>query len=191
MKDNGTSLMRTVGLAALLLCGASLSLAGGTPALGIAKAFGTSTLLLNGSTSLTITLNNFIGSPYGSVGVSDPLPAGLVVSNPTGAVNHCGGTFNPNPGDTSVSLTGGSLSGGASCTFSVNVTGTTLGLKNNTTGQVTSPDQDAPGGTANASLTVVSAVDSASIPTLSEWALFILSALMAAAAFIGLRRRGV
>ena len=158
----------------------------------IAKAFGTSNLPLNGSTSLTFTITNPNAfTALSGVAVSDPLPAGLVVSNPlAGVTDTCGGTFAPTAGSGSVSLTGGAIAANSSCTFSVNVTGTTSGLKNNTTGNVAS-NEGGEGLTANASLTVAQAVVATSIPTLSEWGMIILSALMALAAFIGLRRRGV
>ena len=53
----------------------------------------------------------------------------------------------------SISLSGASLAPGASCTVSVNVTGTTAGVKNNSV-QVTSTNAGT-GNTSNASLTVV------------------------------------
>lgn len=194
MKNYGTvSLMRVIGLAVLLLCGASLSLAAPVPPPTIAKAFGTSNLLLNGSTSLTFTISNTsIGSPYSGIGVTDPLPAGLVVSAPGGATtNTCGGSVTAIAGFGSVSLTSGSVAGApSSCTFSVNVTGTTLGLMNNTTDPMTT-NESGVGGFATASLTVVQAVAATSVPTLSEWGMIILSALMAGAALLFLRRRGV
>src|SRR5205085_10134255 len=62
-------------------------------------------------------------------------------------------------GSGSISLSGGTLTAspaaGSSCTFSVNVTGTSAGVKNNTTGAISSTEGGT-GATSNtASLTVV------------------------------------
>jgi hypothetical protein len=108
----------------------------------IAKAFGTGTIHLHGTTSLT------------GVGFVDNLPAGLVVATPNGDNGSCGGgTITATPGSSSISLAGATLPGNGSCAFSVNVTGTTSGTKVNTTGAVTS-DQTGPGPSASASITV-------------------------------------
>jgi YVTN family beta-propeller protein len=122
----------------------------------IIKAFGAASVPLNGSTSLTFTIqNNNIGTTLTGVGFTDTLPAGLVVSTPNGLTGSCGGgTITGTPASGSVSLTGASIAAGASCTFAVNVTGTTGGVKNNTTGNVTSTEGGT-GGTASASVTVL------------------------------------
>ena len=122
----------------------------------INKSFGAVSIPLNGSTSLTFT----IGNPNPSttltgIQFSDTLPAGLVVSMPNGLAGSCvSGAITAVPGSSSVSFSGGSLEPGASCTFSVNVSGTTAGNKQNTTSAVTSNEGGA-GGTASASIVVV------------------------------------
>src|SRR5262249_7676864 len=58
----------------------------------------------------------------------------------------------PDGGGT-ITFTNGALVPSSSCSFSVSVTGTTVGVKNNTTGAVTSTEGGT-GGTAGASLTV-------------------------------------
>ncbi|HEX5233969.1 MAG TPA: hypothetical protein VFW25_01425 [Silvibacterium sp.] len=119
----------------------------------ITKAFGAASIPLNGSTSLSFTIQNGNAVALTGVGFNDTLPAGLVVSTPNGLTGSCGaGTISAGGG--TVSLSGSTLSASASCTFSVNVTGTTAGVKNNTTSAVTST-QGGTGGTASASLTVV------------------------------------
>jgi uncharacterized repeat protein (TIGR01451 family) len=121
----------------------------------IIKAFGAASVPLNGSTSLTFTIqNNNTTATLNGIGFSDTFPAGLVVSTPNGLTWTCGGgTITATAGTGSVSLSGASLAASTSCTFSINVTGTTGGTKNNTTGNVTSTEGGT-GGTASASLNV-------------------------------------
>src|SRR5205085_7348664 len=121
---------------------------------------------LNGTTSLsfTVTNPNTLASLSG-VAFTDSLPAGLVVATPNGLTGTCGsGTITAVAGSGSISLSGGTLTAspaaGSSCTFSVNVTGTTAGVKNNSV-QVTSTEGGS-GNTANASITVVAS------PTISK-----------------------
>ncbi|MBZ5530010.1 MAG: DUF11 domain-containing protein [Acidobacteriia bacterium] len=122
----------------------------------IIKAFGAASIPLNGSTSLTFTIqNNNTTSSLTGVGFSDTLPAGLVVATPNGLTGSCGGgTITATQATSVISLTGATLAASTSCTFSVNVTGTTAGTKNNTTGNVTSVEGGT-GGTASASIAVV------------------------------------
>ena len=122
----------------------------------IIKAFGAASIPLNGSTSLTFTIqNNNTTVALTGVGFSDTLPAGLVVSTPNGLTGSCGGgTITATQATNVISLTGASLAQSTSCTFAVNVTGIAAGTQNNTTGNVTSTEGGT-GGTASASINVV------------------------------------
>ncbi len=124
----------------------------------ISKAFGTSSIPLNGSTSLTFTITNPNGSgSLTGVGFADIFPSGLVVSTPNGLTSsNCGaGTITATQGSSSVSLSGATVVAGSPCMISLNVTGTTGGQKNNTTGAVTS-NEGGTGTTSNtATVTVV------------------------------------
>src|SRR5262249_31330651 len=119
----------------------------------IAKVFGASTIPLNGTTSLTLTIGNpNQNQTLSGVAFNDSLPAGLVVATPSNLSNTCGGTATAVGGSGSVSLSGGTVAASASCTVSVNVQGTTAGVKNNS---VTVTDATAgTGNTATASVTV-------------------------------------
>ncbi|MGH9744003.1 MAG: beta strand repeat-containing protein, partial [Candidatus Acidiferrum sp.] len=125
----------------------------------IANSFGAATIPLNGTTSLTLTVTNPNSSTtLTGLAFSDSLPSGLNVATPSGLSTTCTGTATAVAG--SVSLSGGSLATSASCTVTVNVTGTTAGVKNNSV--TISSTQGGTGNTSNASLTVVLA------PTLAE-----------------------
>ncbi len=123
----------------------------------ITKAFGAASILLNGSTSLTFSINN-PNTTLALTGVafSDALPAGLVVATPNGLTGSCGGgAITATAGSSSATLSGATLAASASCTFGVNVTGTTVGVMSNTTGAI-SATESGPGTTSNtASITVI------------------------------------
>ena len=107
-----------------------------------------------GGTSL-LTISIVTGNPtpgLTGVGLIDNLPAGLVVATPNNLTNNCGGTVTATAGSNAITLTGGALGPTTVCNFSLNVTGTTVGTKTNTTGAVTS-DQGT-GNTATASVSV-------------------------------------
>ena len=122
----------------------------------ISKSFGASSILLNNTTSLSFTITNpNATASLTGVGVTDSLPSGLKVATPNGLIGSCGGgTITAVAGSGSVSLSGATLGASTSCTFSVNVIGTTAGTQVNTTGNVTSTN-GGPGGTATATVTVV------------------------------------
>ena len=132
----------------------------------IGKAFGTASIALNGSTTLTFTLSNPNSSlSLSGIGFTDALPSGLIVSSPNGLTGTCGGgTITAASGSASVSLSGATLAAGASCTFTVNVVGTTAGAQKNVTSAVTSTEAG-DGGTASAQITVVGPSQQPTEPT--------------------------
>ena len=142
----------------------------------IGKSFGAASIAVGATTSLNFTIANpNAGASLSGVGFTDTLPAGLVVATPNGLAGSCGGgAIAATAASGSVSLTGATLAASASCTFSVNVTGSTVGTKNNTTGAVASNEAGA-GGTASASL----AVQGPTVPVLSPLALAALTLLLA------------
>ncbi len=145
---------------------ANLTVAG-PPA--ITNAFGSATIPLNGTTSLTFNISNAnTGTALTGLAFTDSLPAGLVVATPNGLSSTCGGTATAVAGAGSATLSGGTLAASGACAVSLNVTGTTAGVKNNSV-QVTSTEGGT-GNTSNASVTVltppviIKAFGAASIP---------------------------
>ena len=132
----------------------------------IIKTFGAAAIGAGGTTSLSFTITNPNAAvALTGVAFTDTLPAGLVVSTPNGLTGTCGGgTITAVAGSGSVTLSGATLAAGASCTFSVNVTGTTAGLESNSV-TVTSTNGGT-GNTSTSSLTVEVAVIAP--PTISK-----------------------
>jgi LPXTG-site transpeptidase (sortase) family protein len=121
----------------------------------INKSFGAASIPLNGSTPLSFTVTNSnAGTVLTGVAFIDTLPTGLVVATPNGLTGSCGGgTITATAGSSSISLTGATIAAGGSCTFSVDVMGSTAGTKNNAV--TVSSTNGGTGNTANASITVV------------------------------------
>jgi uncharacterized protein (TIGR03437 family) len=120
------------------------------------ETFGVASIPLGASTTLSFSIqNNNATAPLTGVGVTDTLPAGLIVSTPNSLTGSCGsGTITATAGTNVINLTGGSIPSGAMCGFSVSVTGTAAGAHNNSTGSVIS-NEGGTGGPATASLEVV------------------------------------
>ena len=147
----------------------------------LTKSFLVSTIPLNGTTTLTFTSTNpntTLGSGGDLSGVSftDNLPAGLVVATPSNAV---GFGLSAVEGATSVSVSGGFVQANSTFVYQVDVTGTTPGVKINTTSAV-STDQSDPGAPASATLTVLAPV----VSTTTRPAYAVMALLIAASGFL-------
>src|SRR5262249_57868405 len=77
--------------------------------------------------------------------LNDSLPSGLVVATPNGLGGTCSADVTADSGSSNIAIANLNLNASSSCTVVVNVTGTTAGTKNNTTGQVTSTFDDGTG----------------------------------------------
>jgi hypothetical protein len=105
----------------------------------ISKSFSKSVAPIMGVVTINFTITNPNATvALTGVGFTDTFPSGIIVATPPNATDTCGGTFAPNPGDISLIFTGGTVAAGGTCTLSVDVKLTTPGIKNNTTGPVTS-----------------------------------------------------
>jgi len=119
----------------------------------VTKVFGATSIPLNGTTGLALTITN-PNSSLALTGVSftDNLPAGLAVAA-GGSSNTCGGNVTgATSGSTVFSLTGGSLATGASCSVGLNVTGTTASAKTNSTAASSTETGAGMAGTASISV---------------------------------------
>ena len=122
----------------------------------IAKSFGTNPIQVNGTSLLTFTITNPNASDtLTGIAFADTYPGGLVNVSPLSppVANTCGGSVTAAAGGNSISLSGGSLAGAASCTVSVTVTATAANVYANTSGAVSATTAGT-GNTASASLTV-------------------------------------
>jgi probable HAF family extracellular repeat protein len=121
----------------------------------ITKVFGSSAILLGGSTTLTFNIANpNATTALTGVGFTDLLPSGLIVATPNGLTASCG-TVSAVAGSSTITLTNGYIPANTNCGFSVTVIGQQIGALTNVTGNVTSTEAGA-GGTATASITVQS-----------------------------------
>jgi hypothetical protein len=122
----------------------------------IIKAFGTASIPLNGTISLTFTIDSNSNQNLTLTGAAftDSLPPGLVVASPGNVTTNCNnGTVTAADGSSTVKLSGASVAPNSQCAVSVTVQGTTAGVKNNSV-QVSSTNAGT-GNTSNASLDVV------------------------------------
>lgn len=124
---------------------------------GISKYFSPSTIAVNGTSILNLTLVNANKDLIrNNTTFTDTLPAGMKVA--AGATtNSCGGTMTAAVGGASVSLTGVTLGTNSFCTMSVPVTAAAVGSYVNTiaVGQVTTTEGSTNPDPATATLLVV------------------------------------
>ncbi|MBW4982658.1 hypothetical protein KZZ07_08900 [Mameliella sp. CS4] len=110
------------------------------PQPGFAKEF-TPDLVADGfSTTLVFEIDNSQSILAAtSLDFTDNLPAGAeVAATPNASTTCTGGTITATGGSGTISYTGGSVSASSICTVQVDVTATTTGLLNNTSGDLTS-----------------------------------------------------
>jgi uncharacterized repeat protein (TIGR01451 family) len=137
-----------------------------TADIAVTKVFSPVSVPQSGSSLLTITLNNAVGGPVaGITSFTDSLAtmgSGITIRALPAPTTNCGGVLTAVAGSTTISLTGGAISAGASCQIvvAVDVAANVLaGAKTNTVlagGLVT--DQGNNTGPATAVLTVVNAL---------------------------------
>ncbi|MDJ0837801.1 MAG: DUF11 domain-containing protein [Acidobacteriota bacterium] len=108
------------------------------PPPGFTKAFSPDTIIEGGTSTLTFTIDNTAGTATATgAAFTDTLPSGLLIASPSNASSDCGGTLTATAGTDTIDLSGGSIAAMSSCTISVDVTGSTFGDYNNTSGDLT------------------------------------------------------
>ncbi|WP_049721187.1 DUF7933 domain-containing protein [Gilvimarinus polysaccharolyticus] len=114
--------------------------------------FSPATIGQGGLSRLTFTVENTGLTPETNLNVTNTLPAGISVANVSDLQNSCMGQASAPNGGNTISLSGGRLGAGKSCTFSALVTGSTIGSFTNTSGDLTSSSGNS--GTSSDDLTI-------------------------------------
>lgn len=151
----------------LLFSGLLLTASAAEAAVTVNKTFSPSSMTVNGTSTITVTLGNTGTAAATGTAFTDNLPGGLVVASPSNVATSCGGTASATAGGSTISLSGGTIPpGGGTCTVTAAVTSTTLGNYTNTipAGAVTS-SQGSNGSAASATLAVLAAQ-----PITANWA---------------------
>ena len=120
----------------------------------VTKSFNPTSIGVNGTSTITITLSNPSTNPSTGAAITDTYPAGLVNATPSNVATTCGGTATAANGGGSVALTGGTIPAGGSCTITVDVTSAAANSYVNTTGNVSGSEGTSLGG-GTATLTVL------------------------------------
>ena len=125
------------------------------PPPAFSKTFAPNPIFPGGVSTLTFTIDNTASTfAATSLDFTDNLPAGVVIATPPAASVTCtGGTLTAAAGSGVVSYTGGTVSAGASCTVTVDVTGSGVGFFVNTSGDLTSSSGNS--GTASDTLQII------------------------------------
>ncbi|WP_299620499.1 autotransporter domain-containing protein [uncultured Tateyamaria sp.] len=117
---------------------------------GFTKSFNPTAVDVGQTSRLTLVVDNTTNS-LASTGMSfdDPLPTGMVLAADPAASNSCGGALTATAGASSVSLSGGTVAGGATCSIAVTVVTSADGSLANTTTVLASNFPDAGPAVAN------------------------------------------
>lgn len=119
------------------------------------KAFGDASIEQGAVSTLTLTIDHSSESFIDATGLvfTDNFPSGMTVAATPNDSSTCGGTFTATAGDSSVSFSGGSVSAGATCALTVDVTAVDLGDADNVTEPLVTDLGSAPAATATLAVT--------------------------------------
>lgn len=178
-------------------CVSSTPLVVGPVAPTVIKSFNPVMISVDGISTLTITLfNSSVDTPDAITSLTDNLSADLLVAPVPNAGNTCGGAVTALPGSGSIVLTGGTIPAASlannlpgSCTVTVDVASSVVGVYVNTVevgGLITASGTNAEPAIATLNVVVGGVTD---IPTLSEWAMMVLVALLLLVGGLAMRGR--
>jgi uncharacterized repeat protein (TIGR01451 family) len=119
-----------------------------------AKSFSPGTIMINGASSMTITLTNPNATNITGASFTDNYPSGLTNTAGTPTSSTCGGTVTMTNGGSSLALSGGVIPASGNCSIVVPVTSISPGSKINSTGNITTANAGT-GTAASATLTVI------------------------------------
>ena len=124
------------------------------PPPAFSKSFSPDPIVAGGVSTLTFTVDNTLSTlAVTGLNFTDNLPAGLVIAVPANASTTCtGGILTAVSGTAIISYSGGTVGAGSTCTISVDVTGSVIGIFVNLSGDLTSSAGNS--GPASDSLTV-------------------------------------
>jgi len=119
----------------------------------VTKSFSDDTIVANGTSTLSIIIRNPGVTAISGLAFTDTYPSSNLKNAATPALtNTCGGTATGTAGASVLSLSGGSVAAGGSCSISINVTAVALGSYTNST--LVTWTNGGSGATASATLTV-------------------------------------
>lgn len=98
----------------------------------VTKALANAAFQVNGTNQLTITLTNPNAAAITGATFTDTYPANMLNAAMPNLTNSCGGTATAAASANTVSLSGGTIPASGSCTLTVDLTATTVGLYTNT-----------------------------------------------------------
>ena len=125
----------------------------------ITKSVSPTSIPVNGTSTLTITITNPNGKQIVGLSFTDTYPANLKNASTPALGNTCGGSATGAANATSLSLSGGSLAAGASCAVSVSVTSATAGSYLNPPSSMSVTVTNAPAGNLAASAATLTVVN--------------------------------
>ena len=131
------SFCKPVTLLALALIFAS-PLASAQPLIDFSKSFAPDTIGPGSISTLTFTIDSQSGDAVTQLNFTDVLPAEVTIAGFANSSSSCKGTLTAPAGGNTISLAGGSLVKGGTCTISVDVTSTAEGMHTNVSGDLTS-----------------------------------------------------
>lgn len=160
----------------------AVTLAPASADLSITKTTGAASVTTGHVITYTITVSNAGPSPATNVVVTDTLPAGLQYVSATPSQGSCSGT-------TTVTCNMGTLASGANATITLQaqVIATSGTVTNSASVVATESDPNSANNSGSASPVPIAAAAAEAIPTLSEWALIALAAMLGLLALTKMR----